>query len=124
MMCTSYIKCEINPSRCYPLALCLLGDVTNGGSFLADDCANVLCGHQQSQRDVGMWRFGGHPRIWGPTAGSAPGPVARSPAVIRPPLASLQFRGFIGDVGDTQGIVFKLVSIQLLDGSEDPAQQQ
>lgn len=102
----------------HSLARCLLGDVTNGGSLLADDGTDVLCGYQQSQRDVYVLSFGGHPWARGTTAGPASGAIARSTAIIGPPLASLQLRVLIRDVGDTQGIVLKLVTIQLLDGSE------
>ncbi len=68
-----------------------------------------------------MWRFGGHPRARRPSAGSTSGSVTRSPAIIGPPLASLQLRVLIRNVGNTQGVVLKLVSIQLLDGSERDA---
>lgn len=102
----------------YSLALRLLGDVANGGSLLADDGSNVLCGYQQSQRDVGVRRFGWHPRARGPTTGPATRPISRAPTVIRPALASVQLSGIVGNVGDVQGVVLKLVSIQLLDGSE------
>lgn len=44
----------------HPLALRLLGDVANGGPLLANDGPHVLCGHQQSEGDVGVLRFGGH----------------------------------------------------------------
>ena len=101
----------------HPLALRLLGDVANSGALFADDGSNILCGYQQSERDVGMWGFSGHPRAGGPTTESTTGPVARAPTVIRPPLASLHLRSFIRDVRDTQGVVLKLVSIQFLDGS-------
>lgn len=94
------ISSEYKRSNGYSLALRLLGDVAYGGPLLADDRSDILRGHQQSQRDVSMRRFGGHPRTRGATAGPAAGPVARAPAVIGPPLASLQFRGLIGNVGD------------------------
>lgn len=108
----------------HSLALRLLGDVANGGSLLADDGSNVLCGYQQSQRDVGVRRFGGHPGARGPAAGPSSGPVTRAPAVIGAPLASLQLRVLIRDVRDAQGVVLKLVSIQLLDGSERDTRAQ
>lgn len=101
----------------HSLALRLLGDVADSSSLLADDGSHILCGYQQSQRDVGMWRFAGHPG-GGPATRSTAGPVARATAIIGTPLPSLQLRGFVRDIGDTQGVVLKLVSIQLLDGSE------
>lgn len=65
-----------------------------------------------------MWRFGGHPRGRGATARAATGPVTWASAVVRPPMDPLQLRGLIRDVGNVQGVVLKLVPIQLLDGSE------
>lgn len=107
----------MNQRKDHPLALRLLGDVANSSALLADDGSNVLGGHQQSERDVCMGGFGGHPRAWGPSTGTPTGPVARAPAIIRSPLASFHVRGLVRDVGDTQSVVLQLVPVQLLDGS-------
>lgn len=106
----------------YVLASCLLGDVADGGSLLADDGADVLRGHQQSQGDVGVRRLAGHPGARGAPVRAAPGSVAGASAVLRPPLAALQLRVLVWDVGDAQCVVLQLVPIELLDGSEAEAQ--
>lgn len=104
-------------ARLHSLALRLLGDVANRRPLLADDGSNVLRGHQQPQRDVGVRRLGRHPRA----RGAATGPtrsVSGATAVIRPPLAPVQLSRVVRDVRHMQGVVLKLVSVQLLDGSE------
>lgn len=47
--------------------------------------------------------------------------VAGTSAELLPPLAALQLRVLVGDVGDAQRVVLQLVSIELLDGSEAEA---
>lgn len=106
----------------HSLALRLLGDVADGGPLLADDGSDVLRGHQQPQGDVGVRRLVEHPRARGARARPPPGPVS-TPAVFGPSLASISLRVLVGDVGDAQGVVLKLVSIQLLDGSEGRQQE-
>lgn len=101
----------------HSLALRLLGDVTDGGPLLADDGSNILCGYQEPQRDVSMWRFRRH-SARGPTTGPSTRPITRAAAIVRPPLTSFQLRELVRDVGDTQGVVLKLVSIELLDSSD------
>ena len=99
--------------------MCLLGDVADGGPLLADDGPDVLRGHQEPQGDIGVLVLGGHPGAWGAAAAvPAAGAVAGAPAVVGPPRAALRLGGLVGDVGDVQGIVLKLVAIELLDGSE------
>lgn len=104
--------------RGYVLATGLLGDVADGGSLFADDGADILRGHQQSQGDVGVRRLAGHPGARGAAVRAAAGSVAGAPAVLLRTRAALQLRVLVGDVGDTQCVVFQLVSIELLDGSE------
>lgn len=105
----------------YVLASCLLGDVADGGSLLADDGADVLRGYQQSQGDVGVRRLTRHPGARGAAVRATPGSVAGASAVLLPPLAALQLRVLVGDVGDAQRVVLQLVPIELLDGSEAEA---
>ena len=99
----------------HSLALRLLGDVTDGGALFPDDGTHVLGGHQQAQGDVRVLVLGGDPRPWGAAPGATPGAVSTA-AVVRASL-SINFRVLVRDVGDAKGVVLKLVSIQLLDGS-------
>lgn len=66
-----------------------------------------------------MRRLAGHPGARGAPVWAAPGSVAGASAILLPPpLAALQLRVLVGDVGDAQRVVLQLVSIELLDGSE------
>lgn len=113
-----YFSKAHNTQNSFLLALCLFGDVSNGGSFLANNCSHVLRRYQQSQRDVNMLGFRRDSRTWGPTTRHAMGSITRTSAIIWPTLPPIKLRSVIRDVGDTQGVVLKLISIQLLDGSE------
>lgn len=74
----------------YVLASGLLGNVADGGSLLADDGSDVLCGHQQSQGDVGVRRLAGHPGARGAAVWATARSIAGASAILLPPLAALQ----------------------------------
>lgn len=68
-----------------------------------------------------MRRLAGHPGARGAPVWATARSVAGASAELLPPLAALQLRVLVGDVGDAQRVVLQLVSIELLDGSEAEA---
>lgn len=89
----------------------LFSDVLDGQALLSDDGTNKLGGDQDPQREINL---SGLRR--------APGAVALFPGGVVPTLDSLRGRRrahlFIGDVGNLEGVVLKLMPTQLLNGSE------
>lgn len=81
----------------HSLALGLLGDVTDGGALLANDGTHVLCGHQQSERDVSVLMFGGDSRTRRHLAGVSSWTVSGTTAIVWASLR-VDLRVLVGDV--------------------------
>lgn len=102
------------------LGLCLLGDVPDGGPFLADDSTHILCGHQKTEGNVNWLLFDRCPcgdRRTLPGGTTCPKPTP-------PPILWSLHGLLIRDVGDLQSMVLQLVPIQLHDGSGRQARRE
>lgn len=96
----------------------LLGDVSDGGAFLADDGAYELRGHQDAQRDVGLGPGPGT-KAWRPGPGG-------SAAVETPPADGHRALGggrLVRDVGHLEGVALHHRGVQLLHGSGEEGQE-
>lgn len=110
-------KQDCDDYHSHSLALSLLGDVADGGTFFADDGAHILGWHKQTERYISVLMLGGHPRARRALSGVDTGTVSRAATVVRAALG-VCVQAFIGYVGHAQSVVLKLVAIQLLDSSE------